>query len=78
MEPRMNEHIQELIKKSTTVKHGVIQPREVGTVYHFDEEKFAHLLLNDMLTVISAHVLQNESALDVYKNLRRIYEGVEK
>jgi hypothetical protein len=74
----MNEHIQELINESTTVKHGVIQSSEVGTVYHFDEEKFAHLLLNDILTVVAAHVLTNESALDVYKNLRRIYEGVEK
>lgn len=41
----MNEKIKELIKQATTEEHGVIQPFRVSTVYHFDKEKFAELLI---------------------------------
>lgn len=43
----------------------------------FWEEKFSELIYNDIITVVAAQALLNESALDVFKNLRRIYEGVE-
>ena len=41
----MNEKIKELIKQATTEEHGVIQPFRVSTVYHFDKEKFAELIV---------------------------------
>lgn len=40
----MNEKIKELIAQATTEEHGVIQPRQISTVYHFDKEKFAELI----------------------------------
>lgn len=43
----MNDRIKELIKLSTTVEHGVIQPRKITTVMHFDKEKFAELLIKE-------------------------------
>lgn len=43
----MNERIKELINQATTVEHGVIQPRTVATVYHFDKEKFAELIVRE-------------------------------
>lgn len=43
-------------------------------VYH---EKFAELIYKDIITVVAAQALSNHSALDVFKNLRRIYEEIE-
>jgi hypothetical protein len=43
----MNEKIRELIKQATTEEHGVIQPRQISTVYHFDKEKFAELIVRE-------------------------------
>lgn len=43
----------------------------------FDTKKFAELIYKDIITVVAAQALLNESALDVFKNLKRIYEGVE-
>lgn len=40
-------------------------------------EKFAESIYKDIITVVAAQALLNESALDVFKNLKRIYEGVE-
>ena len=40
-------------------------------------EKFAELIYKDIITVVAAHALSNDSAIDVFKNLKRIYEGVE-
>lgn len=36
-------------------------------------ETFARLMYNDIMTVIAAHVLTGDSAVDVYANLQRIY-----
>ena len=47
----MNERIRELAEQATTVEHGVIQPRTVATVYHFDKEKFAELIVKECAKV---------------------------
>lgn len=39
--------------------------------------RFAELIYNDIITVVAAQALSNHSALDVFKNLKRIYEGIE-
>lgn len=38
------------------------------------EEKFAQLIYKDIITVVAAQALMGESALDVFKNLKRIYD----
>jgi hypothetical protein len=43
----MNEKIKNLVEQCTTVEHGVIQPRSRGDVYHFDQEKFAKLIVQE-------------------------------
>ena len=48
----MNEKIKELIKQATTVEHGAIQPFQVSTVYHFDKEKFAELIVRECARII--------------------------
>lgn len=39
--------------------------------------KFAELIIRDIITVVAAQALLNESALDVFKNLKTIYEDVQ-
>jgi hypothetical protein len=48
----MNEKIKELIAQATTEEHGVIQPRQISTVYHFDKEKFAELIVRECARII--------------------------
>ena len=50
----MNEKIKNLVKQCTTVEHGVIQPRSRGDVYHFDQEKFAELIVRECIHVMDA------------------------
>ena len=52
----MNERIRELAEQATTVEHGVIQPRTVATVYHFDKQKFAELIVRECMSIISNKV----------------------
>ena len=52
----MNERIRELAEQATTVEHGVIQPRTVATVYHFDKEKFAELIVRECSKVNNQYV----------------------
>lgn len=40
-------------------------------------ERYAELIVKDIITVVAAQALSNHSALDVFKNLNRIYQGVE-
>ena len=40
-----------------------------------DLRKFADLIYKDIITVVAAQALMNESALDVFINLKRIYES---
>lgn len=40
----------------------------------FDYHQFADLIIKDMLRVVAAHALSNDSALDVFTNLKRLYE----
>jgi hypothetical protein len=49
---KMNERIKELAKQAITVEHGVIQPRTKGTVYHFDKEKFAELIVRECASLM--------------------------
>lgn len=37
-------------------------------------KRFAELVYNDIMMIVAAQALSNHSALDVYKNLKRIYE----
>ena len=39
------------------------------------EEKFAELIVKDMMIVVAAHALSGDSAVDVFANLKRIYES---
>lgn len=48
----MNEKIKNLVEQCTTVEHGVIQPRSRGDVYHFDKEKFAELIVRELVANI--------------------------
>ena len=65
----MNERIQELAEQAGYNGHYATE--------EFDVEKFAELIYKDIITVVAAHALSNDSAIDVFKNLKRIYEGVE-
>lgn len=65
----MNKHFCELAERATEAK--VLGTGQYALV---NPEKFAELIYKDIMTVVAAHVLLNESALDVYKNLKRIYE----
>ena len=47
----------------------------VGPVQRAAVEEFANLLYNDIITIVAAQALSHESALDVFTNLTRIYEG---
>lgn len=69
----MNERIRELAEQA-----GMRHPA-MGEISYacFDHEKFAELIYQDIITVVAAQALSNRSALDVFKNLKRIYEGVE-
>lgn len=67
----MNEHFRKL-----AVEAKIIPPDYVnidGDMFPPGLNKFAESIYKDIMTVIAAHVLLNESALDVYKNLKRIY-----
>lgn len=37
-------------------------------------ENFAHTIYKDIVTVVAAQALLNESALDVFKNLKTVYK----
>ena len=67
----MNERIYELAEQCTT---SCVDGRGVELI-EIDVEKFAELIYKDIITVVAAQALLNESALDVFKNLKRIYEG---
>lgn len=38
-------------------------------------ETFAHLIYKDIISVVAAQALLGESAVDVFKNLKNIYES---
>ena len=60
----MNERIRELAEQATTVEHGVIQPRTVATVYHFDKEKFAELIVRECADLVA----DDDNAFDILKH----------
>ena len=54
-----------------------ITQEQVGTcgfmrVYN---TKFAEIIIQDIITVVGAHTLNSDSAIDVFVNLKHIYEG---
>lgn len=65
----MNKRIKEIQKLATDTR--ITGFGEIDTV---DNEKFAELLIKDILQTVAAQSLLNESALDVFVNLKRIYE----
>lgn len=66
----MNERIRELADLCRTEYRG----GSGGYIQQIDEEKFAALIVKDIMTTVAAHTLGGESALDVFVNLKRIYE----
>ena len=48
---------------------------EVGPVQRAAVETFADALYHDIITIVAAQALSHESAMDVFVNLTRIYEG---
>ena len=63
-----------LTAEETADRNGTIPQDEVTDIF---EVKFAQLIYQDIITVVAAQALSNHSALDVFKNLKRIYEGWE-
>ena len=63
----------ELAKKATEYCH---EHSDVAKAWTW-EDKFAEYIYKDIMTVVAAQALSNESALDVFVNLQRIYEGKE-
>ncbi len=37
-------------------------------------ERFADLIVKDIMQVVAAHALSNDSAIEVFANLKRLYE----
>lgn len=67
----MNERIKQLAEQAIVVRktfHGVEH-------IEFDKEKFAKLIVNDMMTHLAAHALSGSSAMDVYVQWKEMYEG---
>ena len=63
----MNERIQELIEQAGYIYDG-------GLVVP-NMEKFAELIVNDMMVHLAAHALSGTSAMDVYVQWKEMYEG---
>ena len=61
--------------KALAAQQGLVGPNIYVTQQEL--ERFAQLIYKDISTVVAAHALSNDSALDVFKNLKRIYEGVQ-
>lgn len=63
----MNERIRELAKQAGYTP----LPEDLQEVFL---QKFAELLYKDIITVVAAHALSHESAMNVFLSLKRIYE----
>lgn len=63
----MNKQIRELAEQQ-----GFIGPNYL--ISSQELEKFAELIVSDILKVVAAHALSGDSAVDVYANLIRLYE----
>lgn len=68
----MNERIREFEKQCWETKQVTNDAHSWHT--SFNAQKFADLLYNDIMTVVAAHALSNDSAMTLYKNLISIYE----
>lgn len=67
----MNNRILELAKQAGLKKEHGADREYIGD---FDWRTFAHLVYKDIITVVAAQALLNESAMDVFKNLKSLYE----
>lgn len=65
----MNERILELAKQCGYWSGQTIEMNDVGI------KKFAGLIYKDIIDVVGAQALLNESAVDVFINLRKLYES---
>lgn len=77
----MNERLKELYQQAHSIRRYDGDPALDGnppTVYWQGEvsaQRFANLIVKDIMRVVAAHALSNDSALDVFANLKRIYES---
>ncbi len=71
----MNEITKGIAALCTTTSRHSYEGRGGGyDIEYFDKEKFAELIVKDILTVVAAHALANDSALTAFINLKQIYE----
>lgn len=75
----MNERICELENQSYVEVTELVIDRASGherleTFSTFSREKFAELLIDDVIRVVAAHALSNESAMNAFIQLQRIYK----
>lgn len=73
----MNERIRELAEQAGIVFWEISGDVDWRQANRENLEKFAELIYKDVITVVAAQALLNESAMDVFKNLKRIYEEAE-
>lgn len=69
----MNERIEDLMYSSGLTAQGCWDKLD-----EYDKnsiKRFGELIYKDIITTVAAQALLNESALDVFKNLKTIYEG---
>lgn len=71
-ESKMNERILELVEKHGFIHEHMTTGERNDALRKYKE--FAELLYKDIITIVAAQALSNHSALDVFKNLKRIYE----
>ena len=75
----MNERIKELMLQAFQENYGdPITPGAREKAVQLVEgwgEKFAKLIVDDILTTLAAHGLSNDSALTAFANITRIYKG---
>ena len=74
----MNHRINELLNAAGFVRYSPEEnpatPIDWSCNYSKEMEKFAELIVKDVLRVVAAHTLSNDSAMDVFVNLKRLYE----
>lgn len=71
----MNDRFRKLAEQCTETSTSYFDGRGNVTETYFNREKFAELIYKDIITVVAAQALSNHSALEVFLNLTRIYEG---
>lgn len=68
----MHPSILELAKQAGLKKEHGADREYIGD---FDWRLFSDLMVKDIMVVVAAHALSGDSAVDVFANLKRIYES---